>query len=407
MLRHWGARRSGYWVAALLAGVALVVAGCAANPKSASSRTSHVLGAPKGTPLALGQPAPAGTGELGALSCATVRRCWAVGVAGPNSAAAPGTTTVIVATKNGGRTWHKQKVTGGSTPELSGVSCPDKTDCMAVGSNGASLPGSGVVLTTTDGGTTWNQVATPTGAITVTTVACSSVTSCLAIVNDGSFVWSAISTDFGQAWQREGNLPFLFEAGDDISCAVGGACLIAGYAPTGTGTGEGAIALSTDGGQTWSLASVPNGIGVLRSATCASTTDCLAAGSTSTSVNDVVPAKGALLQSTDGGHTWVPATSPPPVADVFDLECPSPTVCAMVGTVWKGTPAVGTGGVAQSGDAGATFHLSSAAYVPLTLTALSCPTTTACFAAGGDTVARVTLAPPKPRHAGHSHGAAT
>ena len=41
----------------------------------------------------------------------------------------------------------------------------------------------------------------------------------------------------------------------------------------------------------------------------------------------------------------------------------------MVGTVWKGTPAVGTGGVAQSGDGGTTFHLSSAAYVPLTLTA--------------------------------------
>jgi hypothetical protein len=86
------------------------------------------------------------------------------------------------------------------------------------------------------------------------------------------------------------------------------------------------------------------------------------------------------------------------VADVFDIECPSATVCAMVGTVWKGTPAVGTGAVAESGDAGATFHLSSAAYVPLTLTALSCPTPATCVAAGGDTLARVTVSPPKPRH---------
>ena len=406
MLRHRG-RRSGLRLTGLFAALALVVTGCATNPRSDSSATPHVLGAPKGTPLVLGQPAPSGTGELGALSCATARRCWAVGVAGPNAAAAPGATTVIVATKNGGRTWRGQHVTGGSTPELSGVSCPTTTDCMAVGSNGASLPGSGVVLTTTDGGATWNPVAAPTGALTVTTVTCSSVTSCQAIVNDGSFVWSAVSTDFGQAWQREGNLPFLFEAGDDLSCTVGAACLVAGYAPTGTGTGEGAIALSSDGGQTWSLASVPNGIGVLRSATCSDVTDCLAAGSTSTSINDVVPAQGALLHSADGGHTWQPATSPPPVQNVFDMECPSATICAMVGTVWKGTPAVGAGGVAESDDAGTIFHLSSSAYVPLTLTALSCPTSKVCFAAGGDTVARVTVAPPKPRHAGHSHTSTT
>ncbi|HEY1443711.1 MAG TPA: hypothetical protein VGF51_02340 [Acidimicrobiales bacterium] len=398
MLRHRGARRSGWWLATLLAAVALAATGCAANGNSGSSRTPHVLGAPKGAPLVLGQPAPAGTGQLGSLSCATVRRCWAVGVVRPNATAPPGSATVIVATKNGGRTWRAQHVTGGSTPQLSGVSCPTPTDCIAVGSNGGSLPGSGVVLATTNAGATWNPVVAPTGALTVMTVSCSSATECLALVNDGSLVWSATTTDFGQAWQRDGNLPSLFRAGDDLSCSGSGPCLVAGSVPTGTGTGEGAVALSPDGGQTWSLASVPNGIGVLRSATCSNSSRCLAAGSTSSSVNNVVPAKGALLDSADGGRTWQPVTGQPPVEDVFDIECPTGTVCAMVGTVWKGTPAVGTGAVAQSGDAGTTFHLSSAAYVPLTLTALSCPSATTCFAAGGDSVARITLAPPKPPH---------
>jgi photosystem II stability/assembly factor-like uncharacterized protein len=267
-----------------------------------------------------------------------------------------------------------------------------------VGSTGASLPGSGVVLATTDAGTTWNPVAAPNGALAVVTVSCSSVTACLAVVSDGSLIWSATSTDFGHSWQRQGNLPSLFLASDDLSCTVGGPCLVAGYVPTGTGTGEGAVALSADAGQTWALASVPNGIGVLRSATCSSPTKCLAAGSTSSSVNNVVPAKGALLGSSDGGHTWKPLTGSLPVNDVFDIECPSARVCAMVGTVWKGTPAVGTGAVGQSGDSGTTFHLSSTAYVPLTLTALSCPSVTMCVASGGDSLARITVSPPKPRH---------
>jgi hypothetical protein len=75
----------------------------------------------------------------------------------------------------------------------------------------------------------------------------------------------------------------------------------------------------------------------------------------------------------------------------------------MVGTEWQGTPAVGTGAVAQSGDSGTTFKMSSSAYVPLTLTALSCPDATLCVAAGGDTLARITVITPTPvpKHTHH------
>ena len=78
----------------------------------------------------------------------------------------------------------------------------------------------------------------------------------------------------------------------------------------------------------------------------------------------------------------------------------------MVGTQWQGNPAVGTGAVAQSVNAGTTFRPSSAAYVPLTLTALACPSATACVAVGGDTVARITVAAAKRRPAPQrTHGA--
>ena len=61
-----------------------------------------------------------------------------------------------------------------------------------------------------------------------------------------------------------------------------------------------------------------------------------------------------------------------PVDDVFGVACPSATQCAMVGTKWVGFPAVATGAVAQSVNGGVTFRASTAAYTPISLTALSC-----------------------------------
>ncbi len=390
MLRHKGARR-GDGLILLLAAVALGASGCSLTGHPSSTPTARVLGEPKGTALAVGQPAPTGTGQLGAVACADARHCWAVGVAGPNPA--PGGATVIVATKNGGTTWEPQHVTGGTTPQLSGISCPTRLACMAVGTNGASLPGSGVVVTTQDGGVTWSPAVAPASALSVAGVTCSSTADCTALVSQGTVMWSAHSADFGQTWQQEGDLPSLFVASDELLCS-GGTCLVPGYVPTGNGQGEGAIALSADGGQTWALASVPAGIGVLGSVACPAPADCLAAGTTATTVSDVVPAKGELLHSVDGGHSWVSARGPSAVDDAYGLACPSAAQCVMVGTKWFGFPAIALGAVAQSVDGGATFKGSPVAYVPITLTAVSCPSTSACVAVGGDTLARITLLHP-------------
>jgi len=361
---------------------------------------TRVLGESKGTTLVTGQPAPSGTSELGALSCATARRCWAVGIAGPN-ASPSSSATVIDATTNGGHTWKAQHVAGGSTPQLSGVSCPTATECVAVGSNGASLPGSGVVITTSDAGATWSAAGSPQNALVVSSVTCASPVDCTAIVSDGTSTWSAHTADFGQSWQQEGDLPTGFQPGNDITCIAGGTCIDAGYVPTTNGHGQGAVAVSADGGQTWALASVPAGTGVLQSTACISASNCLAAGTTGTTVSDVVPAKGELLHSTDGGHTWVPSSSAPPVDDVYGLACPSNVQCAMVGTTWVGSPALDTGGVAESTDAGLTFRSSPTSYVPITLTAVACPSSSGCVAVGGNTVARLTLLHP-PRPANHT-----
>ena len=63
--------------------------------------------------------------------------------------------------------------------------------------------------------------------------------------------------------------------------------------------------------------------------------------------------------------------------------------------------------MAQSVDGGLTFRTSSSAYVPITLTALSCPDQAACVAVGGNTVARITLlAPKKVAVPSQTHGSA-
>jgi photosystem II stability/assembly factor-like uncharacterized protein len=366
-----------------------------------------VLGQAKGTPLAVGQPTPSGTGALGAVSCATARRCWAVGIAGPNPAPAGGA-TVIAATTNGGKTWKAQPVAGGSTPQLSGVSCPSATACLAVGSNGASLPGSGVVVTTSDGGATWSPATAPQNAIVVSSVTCASTTDCTVIVSDGTSTSSAHSADFGQSWQPLGNLPSTFQPEYDLTCMAGGQCIDAGYVPTSNSHGQGAIAVSADGGQTWALATVPAGLGVLQSSACSSATACLAGGTTGTTVSDVVPAKGLLLQSADGGHTWTQSTGALPLEDAYGLACPSADQCVMVGTEWFGLPAVDVGAVGQSTDGGVTFKGSPTSYIPFTLTAVACPTAERCIAVGGHTVATISaLKPPRRPASTGSEGSST
>jgi hypothetical protein len=406
-----------------MAVVVVTGASCSVISPKAKTTAPPVLGQPTGTAAAVGQPAPAGTGELSAVSCPDADHCWAVGVAGPNAptttagtgAAATPAVTVIAATVDGGLTWHAQPLAPGApAPALTGVSCPSTTDCMAVGSTGAD-PGTGVVLTTTDGGKSWVAGTPPAGSVTVASVRCDTAATCTAVASDGTADWSTTTVNFGRTWTQQGSLPPGIAGALALTCTPTGTCLVAGFAPAASGHGQGAVAISTDGGTTWAAATVPAGVGLLQSVTCASPTRCLAAGTTSTTVSDVVPAKGLLLASADGGHTWTAATAATaatasttatsgttatsaaatlPVDDVFGLACPASTACVMVGTKWVGTPATGTGAVAESRDAGAAFTASSTAYTPLTLTAVDCPTAARCVAVGGDTVARITLPPP-------------
>ena len=389
----------------MLVTLGLTAAACTTTSPNRASGPPPVLGQQSGTPAVVGQPAPTGTGQLDAVSCAGADRCWAVGTPGPGSASTitssptssptpsssppPTPATVIDATFDGGQTWVAQPLHLTSAPALTAISCPSARLCMAVGLSGSAS--AGIVLTTHDAGSSWRVVGLPAGATVISGVECASAVDCTVIATDGTTFWSAHSNDFGRIWQRGGNLPAGLQDAGSLTCVTGGPCLVTGVTATTAGHGQGAIVISADGGATWTAANVPAKTGLLQSVVCATVTSCMAAGTTSSTISAIVPAKGEMLTSQDGGQTWRQSPAPPSIDDVYGVACPSPRICAMVGTKWVGHPAIGTGGVAQSRDGGAFFTAATTEYTPLPLTALACPSVRRCIGVGGDTLARITL----------------
>ena len=394
----------------MLVTLGITAAACSTTAPGQGPGKPPVLGQQSGTPAVEGQPAPAGTGQLVAVSCVGANRCWAVGTPGPGtagtvtssptssststrsatpSAPLPSATTVIDATVDGGRTWVAQPLNLAVAPALTGISCPGARLCMAVGLTGSAS--AGIVLTTSNAGSSWRAVPIPAGATVITGVECASAIDCTIIATDGTTFWSAHSNDFGHTWQRGGNLPAGLQDAGSLTCVTGGSCLVTGFTTTTAGHGQGAIVISDDGGATWTAANVPAKTGLLQSTVCATVTSCVAAGTTSTTVSAIVPAKGEVLMSQDGGRTWTRSHATPSIDDVYGISCPSPRICAVVGTKWVGHPAIGTGGVAQSRNGGNSFTAATTEYTPLPLTSLACPNVRACIGVGGDTLARIAL----------------
>ncbi len=142
------------------------------------------------------------------------------------------------------------------------------------------------------------------------------------------------------------------------------------------------VAVTTDGGQTWTgYAGLPSGLFVT-ALSCPTTSSCWAVG-----YNGDNP---AVAQSTDGGQTWTDAT--PAAWDgaqwlARGIDCVSATTCWVVGTDYGMTdPAV-----AETTDGGATWTMFTNIPTPANgdpyddygLNAISCTTALDCVAVGG------------------------
>jgi hypothetical protein len=218
--------------------------------------------------------------------------------------------------------------------ELLGVSCPSTTACTAVG----GTVGPDVPLAERWNGSTWAIQATPnaggSGDTEFTSVSCPSVSNCIAV---GFAEPPSGTTAFAETWN----------------------------------------------GTRWSVDTIPNPPGtsfaMLNGVSCASSTACTAVG-----IYDVPTGVTALAERWNGSTWTVQSTAALPAAANFaGVSCTSISLCTAVGSFddgsaglmplaarWNGTTWSAQSVPNPSGTAGGR------------LTAVSCPSATACTAVG-------------------------
>lgn len=317
--------------------------------------------------------------SLSSISCATSLACWALAIDGNGS-------QVVLATTDGWNTWTTESVPSG-VGALIGISCPNISDCWAVGGeisiSDSAISVSGSVVATTDGGSTWNVQSLPSGTGILASISCTSSSTCWTVGADvtGSspttFSTSAIAlntTDAGSTWTSQ-SIPSSAGILDGVSCASSSDCWAVGSDETET---VGVIVATTDGGDTWNTQTVPNGTGPFTAVSCPSSTDCWAVGS---SVEGIT---GTVLATSDGGNTWNVQSVTNDIEALTDISCPSTSDCwaASSGEEDEIGPSGAGSLIIATVDGGTTWIDQSVPDDTTGVPSLSCPTTSSCWASG-------------------------
>ncbi len=392
-------RRAALALAVVVLGATAACGTTTTDPQATGSSTTSSLLAPwQGTLTTASLPAP--VQALRSVTCVTADRCWAVGSTEAKATMPSG--PVVVATTNGGTTWDVQALPPG-VGYLSGIACSSTRDCTAVGQMGTTGMGPGAVLTTTDGGSAWTLQAVPTGTTDVTAVDCLTGRPCTALGTVAGRVTELSPVGAAGAWVAGGSLPAAASSATSLSCTDDDHCWATTSNTVDPAHAVGGIAVTADGGTTWTFQTVPVGTGALNAVACTpaptgaptsssggSAVTCTAVGTTSTVLSSARVGQGVVLTSTDGGVTWTSAPVPPTAADLLDVSCgagPCVAVGDTVATTTQGGLVVLT---PATGSTAAIWHRAVAAPVPLPLSGVSCVSLSACVVVGESISAHLT-----------------
>jgi hypothetical protein len=262
-------------------------------------------------------PTPAGATvvELLAVSCTAAGHCVATGSYEQRN----GRYAALAETWNG-KTWTAvtPPVPSGSTRAfLDGVSCTSASRCMAVGQSGSVAVGDTASVALTDywNGKAWKRVAAPAPgkAPTLSSVSCASSVKCVAVGNAPS-VGVAVVTDtaFADTWngtrwtEATVTAPTKNATLSGVACTSASKCLAVGNAfSSGTFANDKAFAATLTGTH-WSLTKTPAtpaaDDSAFRAVTCLSATACTAVGNESLQTWEAPYSTAALWN----GKTWQP-----------------------------------------------------------------------------------------------------
>jgi hypothetical protein len=374
-------------VASTVLVVMVTACGVVSSPGGAPTASTFGAESPWLGPFTQAAP-PALVNSLTALDCVSASRCWAVGST-VGSAGAPNGAAVI-ATTNGGITWASQAIPP-TVGFLSGIACSDQKLCTAVGQATPTSDGQAVIIGTVDGGSVWSQEPTPPGILDLTAVTCRSDGRCVTIGSTAAGVVALASATTGSAWAQEGSLPANTTGATDISCSDDQTCWVTAHTAIDLDHVSGTVAVSVDGGASWSALTMAPGIGYLNGISCLNgSTTGAGALPTTTSVAPTTPIpapSGATTSSTAAPTTAAPTTAAPATATTPVATPPTGVAganCTVVGTTantLNGTR-TGHGLLLTSENGGASWSVKPVSATSASLADVSCIAIGSCVAVG-------------------------
>ena len=323
-------------------------------------------------------PSAAG-GELTAVSCSSSTACTAVGVVpiGSSSRDAP-----LVERWDGRRWLHETIATkANGRVVFSGVSCPERRSCFAVGSFFSAPLRTRPVIERWNG-RSWSmqriadsggrgRFADPTG------ISCTSKTACTAVGAGPSR--SSIERWNGTRWQLLKSVPRLELSA--VSCSSATRCVAVGVAGTRGGDVGEADTISA-GRQSIVAMQSSDGEPAFSAVACASATVCLAVGSNSAGSAGSVP----LLELLGHGRWSIRAAGPgDTLGGLGGVSCPARRNCTVTGGLMTFATSL-TLAVHWDGSRFTTQRTPNAATpASVQLAAVSCASSAACVAVGSFT----------------------
>jgi photosystem II stability/assembly factor-like uncharacterized protein len=184
----------------------------------------------------------------------------------------------------------------------------------------------------TDEGATWTALPVPSGLIPATPLECSGPRWCATGATYKNQPVLAITRDGGHSFTID-PLPTGVGTLHTLSCPSTGVCM--GLVSSSLHTQapvDATLLVTSDGGSTFADEPILTGDSMVGLA-CTTSTDCTAVGMTDASSHELVPV-GVSAVTTDGGHTWTTGSLPRGFDVKFSqLSCADSTHCLLAGFV--------------------------------------------------------------------------